>query len=90
MRFNKSVNRGAERRGSYSALIRTRPPTRSTEPSTMWLTFNCRAISESGRSVFLSGINTIRIGVTNTRANELTDEKLPSDLLGPVRLLKSE
>jgi hypothetical protein len=33
------------------------------------------------------GRNTIRLGVTNTRANELTQEKLPSGLLGPVRLL---
>ncbi len=30
---------------------------------------------------------TVRIAVTNTRANELTKEKLPSGLLGPVRLL---
>ena len=35
------------------------------------------------------GTNRIRIGVTNTRANELTAEKLPSGLIGPVRLLAS-
>lgn len=35
------------------------------------------------------GANRIRIGVTNTRANELSDEQLPSGLIGPVRLLVS-
>jgi len=35
------------------------------------------------------GNNRLRIGVTNTRANELTDEKLSSGLIGPVRLLVS-
>ena len=34
-----------------------------------------------------AGKNVIRIGVTNTRANELTKEKLPSGLLGPVRIV---
>lgn len=33
------------------------------------------------------GDNVIRIGVTNTRANELTDKPLPSGLFGPVRLV---
>ena len=33
------------------------------------------------------GKNRVRIGVTNTRANELTDEQLPSGLVGPVQLL---
>lgn len=32
------------------------------------------------------GLNRVRIGVTNTRANELTRESLPSGLFGPVRL----
>ncbi len=31
--------------------------------------------------------HTIRVGVTNTRANELTKQKLPSGLFGPVRIL---
>ncbi len=30
------------------------------------------------------GMNQIRISVTNSRANEFTDAKLPSGLLGPV------
>ena len=33
-----------------------------------------------------AGANEIRIGVTNTRSNELTKEKLPSGLFGPVYL----
>lgn len=35
------------------------------------------------------GENQLRIGVTNTRSNELTKTKLPSGLIGPVRLLTS-
>ncbi|UCF37467.1 MAG: hypothetical protein JSU96_00925 [Acidobacteriota bacterium] len=35
----------------------------------------------------LKGTNVLRIGITNTRSNELTDEKLPSGLFGPVRIL---
>jgi hypothetical protein len=33
------------------------------------------------------GANEIRIGVTNTRSNELTRLKQPSGLFGPVRLV---
>jgi hypothetical protein len=33
------------------------------------------------------GANEIRIGVTNTRSNELTRMKQPSGLFGPVRLV---
>lgn len=35
-------------------------------------------------NVVRAGENRIRIGIANTRANELTEEKLPSGLFGPV------
>ncbi|MCP5115645.1 MAG: hypothetical protein GY953_32870, partial [bacterium] len=41
-------------------------------------------------SALKPGANHLRIGVTNTRANELTDDKLPSGLLGPVKLVRSD
>ena len=36
------------------------------------------------------GGNRLRIGVTNTRANELTDNTLLSGMLRPVRLVRSD